>query len=56
VLFELGQNEEFVVQELDLDRVARVRKNGTRGLNRLLEHLQRAPAAVFEPYRRFLPD
>lgn len=56
VLFELGQNEEFVVQEFDLDRVRSVRGNGTRGLNRVLEHVERAPRAVFEPYRRFLQD
>jgi formamidase len=56
VLFELGQAEELVVQALDLDRVDAVRRSGTRGLNRVLEHLGRAPAAVFEPYRRLLRD
>lgn len=56
VLFELGQNEEFVVQEVDFDLVKRVRKNGTRGLNRLMKHLEDAPSGVFEPYRRFLAD
>jgi hypothetical protein len=56
VLFELGQTEELVVEALDLDRVAAVRLRGTRGLNRVLEHLERAPAAVFEPYRRYLRD
>ncbi len=56
VLFELGQNEEFVIQEVDFDLVKRVRKNGTRGLNRLLQHVEQAPPAVFEPYRRFLAE
>lgn len=54
VLFELGGNQEFVVQEVDLDRVTRVRTGGTRGLNRVLDHLRRAPPAVFEPYRLLL--
>ena len=56
VLFELGQAEEFVIQELDFDRVARVREHGTRGLNRLLAQAKDAPAAVFEPYRRLLDE
>jgi formamidase len=54
VLFELGQREEFALERLDLDRVADVREHGTRGLNRVLQHFEAAPAAVFEPYRRFL--
>jgi formamidase len=54
VLFELGQREEFVLEALDLDRVSHVRKRGTRGLNRVLEHVETAPKAVFEPYRRLL--
>ena len=54
VLFELGQTQEFALETLDLDRVAHVREHGTRGLNRVLRHLEDAPAAVFEPYRRFL--
>jgi formamidase len=54
VLFELGGNEEFVIQEVDLDSVTRVRAGGTRGLNRVLHHLRHAPPAVFEPYRRLL--
>lgn len=53
-LFELGPGEEYAVEIIDLDRVATVRRHGTRGLNRLLQHFERAPAAVFEPYRRFL--
>jgi predicted amidohydrolase len=54
VVFELGQNEEFALLELDLDRVARVRERGTRGLNRNLQHAREAPPAAFEAYRRFL--
>jgi len=57
VVFQLGQNEEFALMTLDLDRVARVRERGTRGLNRVLRHLEEAPAAAFAPYRRFVaPD
>ena len=54
VLFELGQSEEFVLEAFDLDRVSHVREHGTRGLNRVLRHLESAPEAVFEPYRRLL--
>jgi formamidase len=54
VLFETGQTQEFVLETIDFDRVAHVRRHGTRGLNRVLEHLEAAPAAVFEPYRRFI--
>jgi len=54
IVFELGQNEEFALMTLDLDRVARVREHGTRGLNRVLRHAQDGPPAAFETYRRFL--
>jgi formamidase len=54
VLFELTQAEEFVLETIDLDRVTHVREHGTRGLNRVLRHLDEAPSAVFETYRRFL--
>jgi len=54
VLFELGQAEELALETVDLDRAAHVRAHGTRGTNRVLEHLRSAPAAVFEPYRPFL--
>jgi formamidase len=54
VLFELGEREDFVVEVVDLDRVTQIRKHGTRGLNRVLEHVKRAPKAVFEPYRPLL--
>ena len=54
MLFELGESEEFVLEAFDLDRVSHVREHGTRGLNRVLRHLESAPEAVFEPYRRLL--
>jgi formamidase len=54
VLFEGGVGEEFLIDVLDLDRVAVVRERGTRGLNRVWKHFLEAPAGVFDPYRRFL--
>ena len=54
VLFELGGDEEFAIQEVDLDTVTRVRAGVTRGLNRVLHLLRHAPPAVLEPYRRLL--
>ena len=54
VLYELGQAPELALSTLDLDHVAHVREHGTRGLNRVLQHLEAAPRGVFEPYRRFL--
>jgi formamidase len=56
VLFEGGTGEELILEVLDLDRVATVRSEGTRGLNRLMHHLEEAPGGVFEHYRRFLAD
>jgi formamidase len=53
VLFEGGAGEEYLPVILDLDHVRTVRERGTRGLNRVLQNLRDAPAAVFEPYRRF---
>jgi formamidase len=51
VLFEAGSGEEFIPEVLDLDRVQTVRAHGTRGLNRVLEHVRDAPAAAFAAYR-----
>jgi formamidase len=51
VLFEAGSAEEFIPEVLDLDRVQTVRERGTRGLNRLLEHVRDAPPAAFAAYR-----
>ena len=54
VLFELGQTEEFVLETVDLDRVAHVREHGTRGVSRVFQHFKRAPKEALEPYRRLL--
>jgi formamidase len=51
VLFEGGVGEEFLPEMLDLDRVTAVRAHGTRGLNRLLEHVRAAPKGAYEHYR-----
>jgi formamidase len=51
VLFEGGAGEEFFPEMLDLDRVTAVRAHGTRGLNRLLEHVRAAPKGAYEHYR-----
>lgn len=56
VLFAGGVGEEFILEVVDLDRVTVVRERGTRGLNRVWQHFQEAPPAVFEPYRRLLED
>lgn len=56
ILFELGQNEELVLEVVDLERVATVREKGTRGLNHVWRHFQKAPPGVFEPYRGLLRD
>jgi formamidase len=55
VLFEAGSGEEFIPEVLDLDRVLTVRERGTRGLNRLLEHVRDAPPAAFAAYRDLDP-
>jgi formamidase len=54
VLFELGQNEEFVLETVDLARAAHVREHGTRGVSRVLRQFERAPKAALEPYRGLL--
>ena len=51
VLFEGGASEEFLLEVLDLDRVRTVRERGTRGLNRVMEHVRNAPRGVFDVYR-----
>jgi formamidase len=52
VLFEGGHGQELFSEVLDLDRVRTVRKHGTRGLNRVLQHVrENAPPAAFEAYR-----
>ena len=54
ILFELGHEEGFAIETIDLELVRAVRREGTVGLNRVLEHLREAPTAVFEPYRDLL--
>jgi formamidase len=44
VLFEGGTGEELFVSSLDLGRSEYVREHGTRGLNRLLQHLRESRA------------
>lgn len=51
VLFELGLEEGFAIETLDLSLVRDARTNGTRGLNRVLEHARNAPPAVFRAAR-----
>jgi formamidase len=50
VLFEGGAGEEFLPEVLDLDRVRTVRERGTRGLNRVLDHVREAPRGIFDVY------
>jgi formamidase len=53
VLFEGGASEELFVEVVDLDRVAEVRRRGTRGITRPWQHFLEGPLdAVLEPYRR----
>jgi formamidase len=54
ILFELGHEEGFAIETVDLELARTVRREGTVGLNRVLEHLRDAPKSVFEPYRELL--
>jgi formamidase len=54
VLFELGLEEGFAIETLDLALVRDARANGSRGLNRVLEEVRGAPPAAFEHYRPLL--
>ena len=56
VLFEGGSGEEFIPEVLDLDRVHTVRRHGTRGLNRVLQHVRDAPRAAFGAYEELGRD
>ncbi len=51
VLFELGLEEGFAIETLDLGLVRDARANGTRGMSRVLEHARNAPPAVFRAAR-----
>jgi formamidase len=53
VLFEGGAGEELFVEVVDLERVAEIRRRGTRGITRPWQHFLEGPLdAVLEPYRR----
>jgi predicted amidohydrolase len=56
VLFEAATGEELITEVIDLDRVTQVRQHGTRGLNRVLEHLEEAPLRFWDVYRSSLPN
>jgi formamidase len=53
-LFELGLEEGFAIETLDLALVRDTRANGSRGMSRVLEHVRAAPPAAFEHYRPLL--
>jgi formamidase len=51
VLFEGGAGEELFVEIVDLDRVAEVRRRGTRGITRPWQHFLEGPReALLRPY------
>jgi formamidase len=53
VLFEGGAGEELFTEVVDLDRVAEIRRRGTRGITRPWQHFLEGPLeTVLEPYRR----
>ena len=52
VLFEGGAGEELFIEVVDLDRVAEIRRRGTRGITRPWQHFLEGPREVLlEPYR-----
>jgi formamidase len=52
LLFEAGAGEELVVEVVDLDRVAEIRRRGTRGVTRPWQHFLDGPRdALLSPYR-----
>lgn len=51
VLFELGLEEGFAIETLDLALVREAREHGSRGLSRLLAHAAEAPPAIFRAAR-----
>ncbi len=55
LMTQLGDREAFAIDVCDLDRVGLARERGLRGVSRPWRMLlDEAPAAAFEPYRRFL--
>jgi formamidase len=52
LLFEGGAGEELFVEVIDLDRVAELRRRGTRGITRPWQHFLEGPRdVVLKPYR-----
>ena len=51
VLFELGLEEGFAIETLDLTLVRDAREHGSRGLSRVLAHARGAPPAIFRAAR-----
>jgi formamidase len=52
VLFEAGSREELLVEIVDMDRVAEVRRRGTRGISRPWQHFLEGPRdVILRPYR-----
>jgi formamidase len=52
LLFEAGSGEELFVEVVDLDRVAEIRRRGTRGITRPWQHFLDGPhEALQRPYR-----
>jgi formamidase len=57
VLFTAGNGEELLPEFLDLERVAEVRRRGTRGVSRPMQHFLDGPLdAVLAPYDRVRED
>jgi predicted amidohydrolase len=53
VLFSAGGGEELLTEFLDLERVAEVRRRGSRGISRPMQHFRDGPIeAVLAPYDR----
>ena len=52
ILFEAGAGEELLIEVVDVDRVAQVRRRGTRGISRPWQHFLEGPRnVVLRPYR-----
>jgi formamidase len=52
ILFEAGATEELIVEVVDMDRVAEVRRHGTRGVSRPWQHFLEGPRdVILRPYR-----
>jgi len=51
VLFELGYEEGFAIETLDLGLVRDAREHGSRGLSRVLAHAAEAPPGIFRAAR-----